>query len=258
MRTKQVLSNPDVQNAPVPRVTVFIPTYNRAELLPHSIRGVLAQTFTDFRLLVGDNASDDETGEVVASFDDPRVDYVKHERNLGMLGNHLWFLNRVETEYSLIVPDDDILYPTVLERTVAALDARPEAGMAHSSFDVIYQDGKVLLPHVDWTYGLEQDRVESAHEFITESMKWSCRVCASTALMRTSALPAGPMMQEDFPAIDFGMWLRMAAGGWEFSFLDDTLAAYRIHARTHSAAFGAPQGPGYVQGPEIVSKLQEI
>jgi hypothetical protein len=50
----------------------------------------------------------------------------------------------------------------------------------------------------------------------------------------------------------------MAGGGWEFVFLNETLAAYRIHGQTQSAAFGAPQGPGYVQSSEIVSLLQEI
>ena len=60
-------------------------------------------------------------------------------------------------------------------------------------------------------------------------MKWSCRICASTALMRTEALPEDGMIADDFPAVDFGMWLRMAAAGWEFAFLGETLGAYRIH-----------------------------
>jgi hypothetical protein len=76
--------------------------------------------------------------------------------------------------------------------------------------------------------------------------------------MRMEALPDPPFDQDDFPAIDFGMWLRMAANGWEFAFLDDTLGDYRIHDATHSATFGPPQGPGYVQGVEIVSRLKEV
>ena len=80
-------------------------------------------------------------------------------------------------------------------------------------------------------------------------MRWSCRVCASTALMRTAALPRGrDEPAEDFPAIDFGMWLRMAADGWEFAFLADTLGDYRIHdgdalGRVRAAA-GAGLRPG--------------
>jgi len=247
-----------VHNARVPRVTVFIPTYNRAKLLPNSIRSVLGQTFDDLRLLISDNASEDGTPEVVASFDDPRIEYVRQPENLGLLGNQNWFLAQVETDFGLILGDDDLLYPTLLERTVAELDRRPRAGVVHTSFDLIGDEGEVLLPDVDWTYGLERDSVESAEEFMTESMRWSCRICASTALIRTAALPPERMVQEDFPAIDFGLWLRIAAAGWEFAFLNDTLAAYRIHGLAQSAAFGTPQGPGYVQGIEIVSHLKAI
>jgi glycosyltransferase involved in cell wall biosynthesis len=242
----------------MPRVTAFIPTYNRARFLPHAISSVLAQTFDDLRLIVSDNASTDETPDVVARFDDPRLEYVRQPENLGLLGNHNWFLERVDSDYSLILPDDDLVYPQLLERTVAELDRRPEAGMAHAAFDVIDEDGNVLLSHVNWTYGLEGHRVETPYEFIRESMLWSCRVCASTALMRTSALPDDHMSADDFPAVDFGMWLRMAAAGWKFAYLDETLGAYRIHGATHSAAFGPPQGPGYVQGIEIVSRLKTV
>jgi glycosyltransferase involved in cell wall biosynthesis len=258
MRTLQVLSNRAGQNARVPRVTVFIPTYNRAKLLPHAIRSVLEQTFDDLGLLISDNASEDETPAVVASFDDPRIEYVRQPENLGLLGNQNWFLTRVETDFALILGDDDIVYRTLLERAVAELDRRPGTGVVHTAFDLIDEHGEVLLPDVNWTYGLDRDAVESAQEFMTESMRWSCRICASTALIRTAALPPDRMVEADFPAIDFGLWLRMAAAGWEFAFLNDALAAYRIHGLAQSAASGGPQGPGYVQGIEIVSHLKDI
>lgn len=242
----------------MPRVTVFIPTHNRAKLLPLSIRGVLEQTFDDLRLVVSDNASEDETPQVVASFDDPRIEYVRQPKDLGLLGNHNWFLNRIETDFALILSDDDLVYPTLLERAVAELDRRPRAGVAHTAFDVIDDEGAVLLPHVNWTYGLEHDCVESPEEFITESMRWSCRICASTTLMRASALPPDRMVHEDFPAVDFGMWLRTAAAGWEFAFLNEALGAYRIHGGAHSATFGTPEGPGYVQGIETASHLKAV
>jgi GT2 family glycosyltransferase len=241
-----------------PRVTVFIPTYNRASLLGSSIESILGQTFEDFVLEISDNASTDSTAEVVAAFTDPRITYVRQPTNLGMLGNHNQFLGRVDTTYALILPDDDLIHPELLARSVAALDARPEAGIVHSAFNVIGAEGEILQHDVNWTYGLTDDTIESAREFIVESMKWSCRICASTALMRTAALPPEGMNADDFPAIDFGMWLRMAAAGWEFAFLGDTLGSYRIHGGSHSAAFGAPSGPGYIQGVEIVSRLDAL
>src|SRR4051794_10661406 len=239
------------------RVTVVIPTYNRARFLPGAIGSVLVQTYGDFRLLIADNASDDGTREVVATYDDPRIEYVRRPENLGITANHNLALQQVETPYCLIVPDDDLLFPEILERTVAVLDANPRAGMVHARFQVLDADGTVLKEDEDWTYGLAEDTVESGEEFIRESMLWSCRVCASTALMRMEALPDPPFDQDDFPAIDFGMWLRMALG-WEMAFVAEPLAAYRIHPGSHSAAFGPPVGSGYTQRTEIVTRLKEV
>jgi glycosyltransferase involved in cell wall biosynthesis len=241
-----------------PRVTVFIPTYNRARLLRFAIDSVLAQTFADFRLEISDNASADGTPDVVASFDDPRIVYIRQPENVGLLRNHNMFLERVDTEYALILSDDDLIYPGLLDRAVRELDGRASAAVVHTAFDVIGAENDVLLQDVDWTHGLTGDAVESSGEFLRESMEWSCRICESTALMRCAALPEGGMNAEDFPALDFGMWLRIAATGWEFSFLAETLAACRIHDQSHSSAYGAPQGPGYIQGIEIVSLLRAI
>ena len=75
--------------------------------------------------------------------------------------------------------------------------------------------------------------------------------------MRMEALPEPPFDQDDFPAIDFGMWLRMALD-WEMAFVAEPLAAYRIHGDSHSAAFGPPQGAGYTMGTEIVTRLRDV
>jgi Glycosyl transferase family 2 len=240
-----------------PRVTVVVPTFNRARFLRVAVDSVLAQTYGEFRLLVADNASTDETAEIVARYDDPRIDYVRRPENLGITANHNLALRDVTSEYCLIVPDDDALFPHTLERTVAALDGNPRAGMVHARFSVLGEDGAVLRELEDWTYGLDGDTVEPGETFVRESMLWSCRVCASTALMRMAALPEPPFDQDDFPAIDFGMWLRMALD-WEMAFLAEPLAGYRIHGATHSAAFGPPLGAGYTMRTEIVTRLRDV
>ena len=66
---------------------VFILTYNRAGYLKESIESVLNSTFRDFTLTVVDNCSTDNTEEVVRSFDDPRLKYVKHPENIGGINN---------------------------------------------------------------------------------------------------------------------------------------------------------------------------
>jgi Glycosyl transferase family 2 len=240
-----------------PRVTVCMPTRNRAGWLAQSMRSVLEQSYEDLVLLVGDNASEDETPEVVRGFDDPRVRYLRRERDLGLIGNHNDLLRRVETDYVLILPDDDVAYPDLLRTTVAVLDENPRAGMVHAGLDMIGPDGEVTAGDVNWTLGLDEDRLESGAEFLSQSMRYSCRVCASSALMRTSALPDGFFRETDFPPVDLGLWLRMALS-WDMAFVNRTLCGYRIHAARHSAAFGEPIGPGYVQDRQLLRRLREV
>jgi glycosyltransferase involved in cell wall biosynthesis len=73
-----------------PLVSVIIPTYNRAEFLREAIQSVLAQTYTNFELLILDNCSPDHTPEVVAEFDDARIKYLRHQCNIGGIANWIY------------------------------------------------------------------------------------------------------------------------------------------------------------------------
>ncbi len=227
-----------------PRVTVFVPTYNRAQWLRQTIETVLSQTYADFRLVVSDNASTDDTTQVVRSFSDERICYRRHPQNVGLLENHNSCLRSVDTDYALILPDDDLLHPDHLKSTVAVLDSNPPVGFVHSAFDVIGTSGQPLSNGVDWTYGLTADTMETGSEFIRQSMYWSCRVCPSTALMRADAIHPDLYVQEEFPAIDFGMWLRIALD-WDVAYLRRPLADFRVHAASHSASFDESAGDTY-------------
>jgi glycosyltransferase involved in cell wall biosynthesis len=236
---------------PEPRVTVFVPTYNRAAFAREAIESVLGQTDPDFVLVVADNASTDDTPEMVSSFADERIRYVRRPENLGLLGNFNSCLEDVRTRYCLIVCDDDRLHPDFLSTTVPLLDERDDVGMVHTAFRTVDDAGDIVDGHTDWMFARGGDAIEPGAEFLVESMKYGCRVCSSAALMRTSALPRPAFEQGDFPAIDFGLWLRMAVD-WKIAFVDRPLADYRIHESSQSAEFGPAAGSGYRAGVEWV------
>ncbi|HAV76808.1 MAG TPA: glycosyl transferase, partial [Anaerolineae bacterium] len=66
-----------------PKVSVIIPTYNAEAFLTETIESVLGQIYANFELIVVDDASTDKTGTIVRKFDDPRIKFIEHERNLG-------------------------------------------------------------------------------------------------------------------------------------------------------------------------------
>ncbi len=63
-----------------PTVSVIIPTYNRANLVSRAIKSVLNQTYQDFEIIVVDDCSEDNTEEIVKSFNDSRIRYIKHKK----------------------------------------------------------------------------------------------------------------------------------------------------------------------------------
>jgi glycosyltransferase involved in cell wall biosynthesis len=110
-----------------PRVTVCIPTYNRARFLPETIRSVLDQTFMDFELAISDDASSDNTAEVVASFHDSRIRYYRHSTNIGLTPNWQFAFSMANTGLVAALADDDVYLPDHLATAIEALTQFPQA-----------------------------------------------------------------------------------------------------------------------------------
>ena len=91
-------------------VTIAIPTYNRANLyLRDVISAALDQTWENIEVLVGDNASTDNTDKVVSEFKDPRLRYIQHKNNIGANGNFNALLNAAKGKWFFLFHDDDMI-----------------------------------------------------------------------------------------------------------------------------------------------------
>jgi hypothetical protein len=80
-------------------------------------------------------------------------------------------------------------------------------------------------------------------------------VCASTTLIRRTAVPEGAFLQEDFPPFDFACWMRLAMT-WDVAFVDQTLCRYRVHTQSHSAGVSEYRGASYAPGIETLRGIQ--
>lgn len=119
----------DAAAAPAPRVSIGLPVFNGERYLSNTIDSILAQSFTDFELIVSDNASTDRTGEICRAYAqrDARVRYVRNGRNLGAGPNYDNCFHKARGTYFKWAAHDDSLAPDYLAKTVAALDAAPDA-----------------------------------------------------------------------------------------------------------------------------------
>lgn len=123
--TDTCLDAPAGTSVKVPQVSVVITTYNRAAVLPRAVESVLAQTYTNFELIVVDDHSTDSTPEFVASLADERVRSLRHDCNTGQSKALNTGIDAARGEYVAFLDDDDEWLPQKLASQVAVLDAAP-------------------------------------------------------------------------------------------------------------------------------------
>lgn len=136
----------------IPRVSIGIPVYNGANFLREAIDALLAQSFTDFEILISDNASTDCTEQICRDYAlrDSRIHYCRNRENLGAAKNYNLLVDKAQGEYFKWAAHDDLISPDFLEKCVAVLDNRPDAVLCYARSMIIDEHGNRirLLPAI--------------------------------------------------------------------------------------------------------------
>jgi glycosyltransferase involved in cell wall biosynthesis len=136
-------------NTNKPAVSVILPTYNRSKTLERAINSVLKQTYSELELIIVDDASTDNTEEIVNAFmnRDGRVKYIKHSSNTGPAGARNTGIKMASGRYIGFQDSDDEWMPDKLEKQVKILDDSPsDTGMVYTSFIRIFPDKSIYVP----------------------------------------------------------------------------------------------------------------
>jgi glycosyltransferase involved in cell wall biosynthesis len=143
---------------------VGLPVYNGERFVAETLDSLLGQSFTDFELIIADNASTDRTEEICRGYaaSDPRVRYVRQPRNLGCNPNHNFLVREARGEYFKWAAHDDLYGPDLLARCVAALDEHPDVVLSHVDKAVIDETGKVVRK---FDYTLATDSTDVTERF---------------------------------------------------------------------------------------------
>ena len=110
------------------KVSVIIPTYNRADMLGDALDSVLKQTYTNWEVIVVDDGSTDDTQSVMTRYTDPRIHYV-YQANKGLPGARNTGIRHAQGEYLALLDSDDVFLPHRLERQLALAEADPAIGV---------------------------------------------------------------------------------------------------------------------------------
>lgn len=128
-----------------PLVSVVMPVYNADKYVVEAIESILSQSYTNFELIVVNDASTDDSAIKILQIDDKRIKFLENEINSGIVFSRNRGLNIANGKYIAIIDSDDIALPMRLEMQVAYLESHPNCGICGSYYKIIDQYGHKML-----------------------------------------------------------------------------------------------------------------
>jgi glycosyltransferase involved in cell wall biosynthesis len=236
----------------MPKISIVLPNYNYARYLDERIQSLLAQTYKDFELIILDDASTDNSLEVIEKYTaDSRVKTKFFTENSG-LPYKRWNdgADMAQGEYLLFAGADDSCHPTLLERLVEKLDNHPNVGLAFCQSWQINSEGKRLGLMKSWTNKLDKERwsqdfVDSGKNEIQYLLFQNTIPNASAVLMRRQIfIEAGKFDTQLRLSADWLLWVNMLMIS-DIAFVAEPLNYFRRHENTVSSK--AVKGTLYVK-----------
>lgn len=222
------------------KVSICIPTYNRAKYLKTTIDSVLSQDFDDYELVICDDGSTDGTKELCAEYIDSRIRFVEGDKPSGSARNFNRCLAEASGEYLTILHSDDYFLPGFVRDRVHRLDSDNELGFVFGAVQVIDSKGNDVSCEGRWN---ADQRFESGG--LVGPLLHGCILCPPSLMVRRSFLaPIGEFRTDLLWGHDWEWALRLAehcAG----QFVAEPLVAYRVHDESCTSAklSAAKNGP---------------
>jgi glycosyltransferase involved in cell wall biosynthesis len=206
-----------------PRVTVVIPVFNAERYLRDAMDSILAQTFTDFELLVIDDGSTDRSAEVARSYEDGRVRVLASPVNAGLAAVRNRGIEEARGELLAWLDADDVSLPTRLAEQVRAMDDEPALALCGTWVRTLGG-----AREDEWRYPTDPD-------FLRCRLLFDGPFATSSMMMRRSALErlAVRFDAEFPPAEDYEVWERLSRE-YPLRNLPVVLTRYRVHANQTS------------------------
>lgn len=155
------------------KYSITIPAY-KATFLYECIESILAQTYTDFELIIVNDASPEDLDSIVNQFADSRIGYYKNEKNCGMVNvvdNWNICLSYAKGDYLICMGDDDMLAPNALEEYNKLIDKYPELDIYHGRVKMINENATVVdyqepRAELESVYAMIYYRLQGRRQFI--------------------------------------------------------------------------------------------
>lgn len=210
----------------LPVVAICIPTYNQAPYLPFAVESALAQVGVVTHVWISDDASTDNTDEVLDKFSaNVRVSIIRNVSNAGVSANTQLVMRIPDYAYVVRLDSDDILYPSYCWELVNLLERYPEAGIAHCAVDQINEHGIVAFAR-----RLARRTGYQASRTALRDAVYGYKVAANICMFRKRALTSQEYLfdTEINFVEDWDFYVRLADAGFGNVYNSKVLAGYRV------------------------------
>jgi glycosyltransferase involved in cell wall biosynthesis len=233
-------------NSKTPKVTVFIPVYNREQYVGKAIESILAQTFSDFEILLVDDGSTDHSVDTIRAYSDPRIRLACNEKNLGIPKTRNKGVTLARGQYMAMLDSDDRAHPERLEKQIAFLDTHPDYAQVGSWCRMMDDQGGILNK-------IKRQPVSS--DDIHAQFLFRCAMSNRSIMARTAILQEYGY-RNDYPRCqDYELHVRLAKH-YKLGNLPECLVYGRIHPQQITEQ---TPGLGDAKKHEIIgSQLQEL
>ena len=202
----------------MPKISVIIPTYNRAHYIRFAIRSVLNQTFSDFELIIVDDGSIDNTRWIVNSFKDERIIYLPREVNKGPAAARNAGIKSSNGKLIAFLDDDDEWLPEKLECQVKVIEENPEVGLVYAGYLKVDDKGRIINK-------INPSKKQcSFYDLLQQNP-----IGLGTVIVWRECFEKVGLFDEDLHSIeDWDMWIRISKH-FLFKSVNRPLTKYRVH-----------------------------
>lgn len=203
-----------------PKVSIVIPTYNRADFLPKAIQSVLNQTYRNWEIIIIDDGSTDNTEGIVKSYKEARIRYILHKSNLGLSAARNTGIKNSRGEYIAFLDSDDEWFPEKISCQMNIFQKED------SKCGVVCTGGYRIKDNQIISIKSVPINIDSFNEkFLFKNITWT-----SSVLVKKECFKKAGLFDENLESCeDWDMWIRIAKY-YKFIFLEMPLTKYVIHS----------------------------
>ncbi|MCU1321236.1 MAG: glycosyl transferase [Acidobacteriaceae bacterium] len=226
-----------------PLVSVVVSSYNRPLMLQTALRSVLGQSYSNLEIIVQDDSTNDECGQVVLDLADPRIRYTRNQPALGTISNLRAGYRKCTGKYFSTLNDDDVYGPDYIATVIQPLESDVRYVLAFADHYIIDQQGNVdegVTNSNSVTFGRSVLQEGSVRQPL-ETGILAKSIPGMFAMFRRDAVDLGDFPNEVSSGYDYWLTYLALREGGAIYYNPQRLTYYRVHAGSQTSSFVSPE-----------------